>query len=999
MNVGVTILWVWLVATLFGAWCGWGLTLWLLPQPLRPFRWLLTVPLGYALAIWVGFNAVHAGLSLRQTLWPLLGLTLALNALAWRFRRDPADAASRMQRLRHLYRMPLPSIIAVAAIIGVLPLLSYGISTIIGGGWDGESYLALALHLQDHALATIGQAASSPLRDHVLNPPIIGLSLGMSVFHGWVALLSGQSALTVFAPLLAWLRALGFVLVYVWLRSAMGLRRSAAAWGTALGAAGALLLWITYFNFGMQLGAWPLIPLVLAVSVAAVEDVQQRGWAAGAGVLLAALAWASLTFTYYPALTVAVPMGLGLALALLIQAPPQRRGRTLAALVLLSGGTVPLTTWAISDYINGFAFRYANALTTLGLFHFIPLSDVLGWTAYHLQEPPPLAAWSIALSLGALLLGALALWRGPQRLRWTLALLGALVYLLWVRWGRAYPYAYIKGAAYVHFALMGWLAAGWQAAQGLARRWLRLGASALIGISLLVAAYAQSGVVRDHWGRSRLGLEAAAALDQAARDLPPSAPIYIATSPAWNGPQMSTIAAALYPRPLWGHVFSAYSNLDVTPSGQPPAYLLLSDQQTPAALNLPAASLVWSQGGLSLWQVDPLLRFWQPGRQPAASINALRQTPSGLAALGWGGPLRTFDQQHPLTFQLNADQSALLATLHVAASQPTTLELHTDQTARLAIPAGLSAITVPLHSASLELRADQSTALVDIEARSLPPIAESAAAFVINPEWYVWQPSMALDGQQLQLTIKAANPNQRALRGELTLSADHFGSASTSTALISMPITGAATYTLDLATLQLASPDPAHILAQPAAALEPDSYWLGLTLLDGAERIQTVPLGSVTLGAQPAWSPSAVSIETARLGPSATPELPGDLSVGPDLLLSQLGLATRTLAPGGSATLDLVWRSLSAPGPAQVSVQVLDASNHKWAQWDGPAGGWLAGLWPADVSVRQAVPLSLDPATPPGEYRLLLTVYDPVTTLPLLINGQSSLELGSISVP
>jgi hypothetical protein len=83
-----------------------------------------------------------------------------------------------------------------------------------------------------------------------------------------------------------------------------------------------------------------------------------------------------------------------------------------------------------------------------------------------------------------------------------------------------------------------------------------------------------------------------------------------------------------------------------------------------------------------------------------------------------------------------------------------------------------------------------------------------------------------------------------------------------------------------------------------------------------------------------------------------------------------------------------------------VSVQVLGGDNHKWAQWDGALGGdWRpAHSWQAGERVRQDVPLQIDPATPPGAYRLVLVVYDPASGRPQTFGGQSSLELGKLTV-
>src|SRR4029078_1102560 len=153
---------------------------------------------------------------------------------------------------------PLLGLLIVTLLVGVLPLLRYGYLTAIGQGWDTESYLPMAQHLIDYPLARIPAAPIIPLRVLVRDPPRIGVTLGFSVFQGMTMLLSRQSALATFAPLLALLRALGVLAVYVWLRATMGLGRWPALLGAAGASAGALLLWVSYFNFGMQLAAWPL---------------------------------------------------------------------------------------------------------------------------------------------------------------------------------------------------------------------------------------------------------------------------------------------------------------------------------------------------------------------------------------------------------------------------------------------------------------------------------------------------------------------------------------------------------------------------------------------------------------------------------------------------------------------------------------------------------------------------------------------------------------------
>src|SRR5262249_39761305 len=153
-----------------------------------------------------------------------------------------------------------------------------------------------------------------------------GVTLGFSVLQGMTMLLSGQSALATFTPLLALLRALGILAIYAWLRTTMRLDRAAALLGAALASASALLLWIGFFNFGMQMAAWPLLALGLAMGVATVEELAWPEASKRSNVqmfkrlgvaVLAAIILAALPVAYYPALTLWVPLAAGLGAALL----------------------------------------------------------------------------------------------------------------------------------------------------------------------------------------------------------------------------------------------------------------------------------------------------------------------------------------------------------------------------------------------------------------------------------------------------------------------------------------------------------------------------------------------------------------------------------------------------------------------------------------------------------------------------------------------------------
>lgn len=1031
-----SILLTWIATFALCAWSGWGLTSLAVPPALRPYRVALTPLVGYVAVIWVGYNAVHGFLSLTEALPFLLLLSTILGVAAFTTSRKrqtaPRISFKRLRPFHHPAALPLGLILVVSLLVGILPLLQDGYVTIIGDGWDFESYVALAAHLQANPLADIDNAYASPLRDHVLNPPIIGLSMGHSIVQGFVGILTRQSTLQTFAALQAFMRTLGFVAVYVWLRTTMGLWRVPALWATALTAAGALLLWISYFNFGMQLAAWPLLPLGLTLGVAAVEDAIARGRHSWPGIVLAALVWATMPMTYYPVLTAAVPMAASIATALLLtqeERPglPRWRARVRAimaglALLLL---TVPLSTWVVSDYFAGFHYRYANPLTTLGLFRFIPLSDILGWTAFGYPEardtiPPGVVVIAMALS-AALALAALT--RGPLRTRWAAAILGAALYLLWVRYGRVYHYAYMKGGAYVGFVAAGLLAAGWQALAARRGRTSRVAGAITAGLLLALAAFAQSQVVDDHWNRSGLVDPATGVLDRVADTLMPrDATVLVTSAPEWSGPQMSAIAAALYPRALRGYALTAYSGLEEMPQGEQPDFVLLSEREQPAMLGLPEAEEIWSSGGLRLYAMPTNGRPSLLVGRDAAALAMADRGPSGLRIRHWGGGYRLITASEPLQLQIadrlgygtsgatsTRPQRAL--TLDVAALAQTELRMSDSNGSQtLVVPPGVSTITRPVLSASLELTATQPVAL--LRARSADTLVSGNPNGTItssqDDDWLVWQPAVELTDGIIDMRLAVASPAKRAVRFELSVVGDTYErSTDALTLLAAPPLNGTLQLRLDLANGTAdarVEEAPVPLLGLVASPTLPDGRYVGiLSILDGEERIAQVPLWTVTMnsGIPTAISPLPITIEAALLGPRPNAEARRHLPLGAgemELVVAQLN--RRAVPPGGRLTAQLVWKVETAlPMQPMVSVQVLTTDDHKWAQWDGPLGGWAPAIgWQPGQQVRQDIPLTLDAATPPGWYRVVVVAYNPVTGQPLTIGGQAALELEELEV-
>src|SRR3712207_4530087 len=213
-------------ATALAWWCGWGIARLATPRSLLPYRGLLAPLIGYAVAVVAGYWGVRTVVGLSILLPIVLAVAGWLNVLALRRTGRPRFQGTAGEHL------PLLLLLLATLLVGIAPMLHYGHPAIIGAGWDTENYLPTARYLARGPVSAIAAAAPNPLRDINAHPPSIGLTLGFSVWQSSVDLLARSEAFTSFAPLLAWLRALGMLAIYVLFRATLGLLR----WPALLGA-------------------------------------------------------------------------------------------------------------------------------------------------------------------------------------------------------------------------------------------------------------------------------------------------------------------------------------------------------------------------------------------------------------------------------------------------------------------------------------------------------------------------------------------------------------------------------------------------------------------------------------------------------------------------------------------------------------------------------------------------------------------------------------------
>jgi hypothetical protein len=415
-----------------------------------------------------------------------------------------------------------------------------------------------------------------------------------------------------------------------------------------------------------------------------------------------------------------------------------------------------------------------------------------------------------------------------------------------------------------------------------------------------------------------------------------------------------------------------------------------------------------------------------------------KKSPAALEIWRRGGANRAAAPGAPLTLLLgetlrfgpgqpDGGTAAKQATLIVAtlAPQRVVIAYNTSSTP-FDLPAGVSQLSLPVIApAAIVITPEQPLALIHMTA--VPAETSLSPGMQLDGRQIAWSATAEQRGNTIQLRVQIANPDRHALRIGLTIVEDAFERPEQlAQILAAAPLDDIWQISIDPVsgtTEALVGIQPTPLLKVSTTPNPPDTGFFGiLNIYDGEQAVAHAPVFSFriaqsklamftavpfTVEATPAGLPVAPLPSNRRtlLGEAAQP------IDGQAIVLEQAVLAHRMpwpgapadapLPPGTSLTTQLFWRAGSASTPPKmVSLQVLGADNHKWAQWDGALGGdWRpVQAWQSGEGVRQDVPLQLDPATPPGAYRLVLVVYDPASGQPETFGGQSALDLGELVV-
>jgi hypothetical protein len=659
---------------------GYGAARLTLPAFFSPWRVLLTPFVGMALVSVWDYLALFFGFDLTRATWALFFLTTLFNlftlARLWRARgslslrgtkQSPGVAQGDCfaRTVRHDSKRAHWLVLAlafVAFLAAVAPLARYGYATIIGENWDYEFYLPLADALRVMPTAELAHAPPNPLLITILSRHIFPLPMGFAYLHATLDVLTQTQALDSFAILLGVLRALGVLAAFVLFRALFKMNARAALVAAAWLALNGLLLWFTYWSFGLHLAALALLPAALLFGAHALMPHDATRGENARAIVTAGFFLGALNVTYHPALVAAA---LPLLAVGVYQLGTQKsrveiilRGAAMAALAVAF--SFP-TLLHIQDFIREY---YGRAPLAIGLREFVPLSDGYGVSLYvltlavgHTLPTPWLydvvaRVWEIGapvLTLAAIAASLYALWRlradKERRAIWYLVAGASVFYIALFRlpFLRPYPYGFLKSLSLVTYVLLALAVQGadylWQIAEGrgqiaarsshVANRKSKIKRLQSLGSILVVAVFAlvtllTFGLTVEQYFKPRPAFFDADALQL--RALPTRVPsdveIFLTDRAEVQEIPMGLAAYALFGHPLYGDVTTGYGALNNAAAGRVYDYALLARGEDPALRGYQNNAL-WANETFALY---PRV----PGVVAHTALNAQTRAPQTL---------------------------------------------------------------------------------------------------------------------------------------------------------------------------------------------------------------------------------------------------------------------------------------------------------------------------------------------------------------------------------
>lgn len=1023
MPVLLSTLGVWLVGLALLCIAGYGIGRWLTPAGLKPYELLLMPLWGYGLLVLIAYYGLNSYLSLTGAL--IVTLIVAIGLGAWRMLRPAEDG--RFPRVPPGELLIVVSLGLIAAGLGVVPLLRAGYLLPIGHGWDIEFYLPLADYLQDYTYPTLNQAPAAPLLNVILAQPTSVRAIGFSYLHGIVDLIGRWSPVGTFPLLLALLRGLAIAPIYLLLR--VGLRASAlgSALGALLVAGNELLLWISFNNFAMHVSSMPLVPLATLLTLLALAphhseappDDWRSFWRGHSQALAGAIAATTMiTLSYHPALLAYGALAGGLGLWALIT-QRDRPAVILRGLTIIAGCLV--LGW-LAHWRAPIAFFdvYRIQTPSIGGERFARLTELFGVeTFHHLSIAVDGPAWTAAASwvaLGALLLGLIvALWRGSV---WGGPALGmlvfALLYALGLRFVIAFPYGFYKGVSYLNFLPLGVAGAGLGSLlvsrPTLAPSLRRLRLAAGSGLTILTVSMTGWSAYRllETYRAPVLASGELAAFTAELGTLPRAGTVLLVDHPELRGPGLGLASLGLYGHPWIGRGQTGFAIFNHSKPGRAAQWALMHPSEDPRAWGFEPDEVVVRSRGMVLYGAPESRLAFLSGNAAAytPASGSLRERLDSLQVQDLThGDFQIAVPERPLLLYaaLEADNSNRLSwqpltSLGSIGSRTLVLDVATNVAQTLTIAIDGQPQSFDLAPGVSRVIAEPGTIADPIEIRpeSRPIVVRSAqlwssgehpAGATILSDTLSVRTQTKVRAPAVTTTIETTGSDRDAIHLGLELyEISERTPRRYAGATLAVRANEAATLQLDLQALT-ATLNGGAVNLQPGS-VEDGAYFGALWVYHGSTLVRRVPFVRFERrdGQIGAIQPLDANATFARMSP---PEQPVEATIGPAQLTGYT-LAPQPVRPGADLRLGLQWQvAESSAEPLLVFAQILGPDDHKWAAWDGAAGGdwWPSPAWQSGDRIWQELPLKLDPSTPPGRYRLVTGLYKASTGEGLPVSG------------
>jgi hypothetical protein len=144
-----------------------------------------------------------------------------------------------------------------------------------------------------------------------------------------------------------------------------------------------------------------------------------------------------------------------------------------------------------------------------------------------------------------------------------------------------------------------------------------------------------------------------------------------------------------------------------------------------------------------------------------------------------------------------------------------------------------------------------------------------------------------------------------------------------------------------------------------------------------------------------------IELAIYEFGEPSTATTPTHLRYTGDLRLERLSRAPAGVRPGEAVRITLAWMP-NAPldRPLNLFLHLVDKNDQIVAQFDGPPTHTPMPAWNVGVEQIGRTAIVVPPGTPPGDYRILIGLYDPVSgeRVPLLHGGELFTVLTGVEV-